>query len=100
MAGGGIVVFPDFGNGASLYVPGYSRFHTNVLSSNMPSDFGPCPEDLYLLQDAKWGTLFDRGFHCDRGGTLPLALLVVFLRIALTFLQPQARENKVVRLKR
>ena len=47
------------------------------------------PEDLRLLQDPKWGKLFDGGFHCDRGGTVPLAMLTVFLeaKIALTFVR-------------
>src|ERR1700746_112392 len=44
------------------------------------------PEHLRLLQDPKWGTLFDSGFHCDRAGTVPLAMLAVFLeaKLALT----------------
>ena len=63
---------------------------------------GSRPEDLRLLQDPKWGTLFDSGFHCDRGGTVPLAMLAVFLeaKIALTFVQPAAPENKLIHLKK
>ena len=70
--------------GASLYVPGCSRIRGNSSGAN-----GSRPEDLRLLQDPKWGTLFDSGFHCDRGGTVPLAMLAVFLeaKIALTFVQ-------------
>src|SRR5258708_972244 len=47
------------------------------------------PYDLRLLQDPKWGKLFDSGFHCDRGGTVPLAMLTVFLeaKIALMCVQ-------------
>src|SRR4029077_11653643 len=65
-------------NGASLYVPGPSRI-------GVASDYKTRPEHLQLLQDPKWGTLFDNGFHCDRGGTVPLAMLAVFLeaRIAV-----------------
>jgi hypothetical protein len=60
-------------NGASLYVPGSSRF-------GVVSDYKTRAEDLQLLQDPKWGTLFDNGFHCERGGTVPLAMLAVFLQ--------------------
>ncbi len=71
-------------NGASLYVPGSSRIRGNSSGAN-----GSRPEDLRLLQDPKWGTLFDSGFHCDRGGTVPLAMLTVFLeaKIALMCVQ-------------
>jgi hypothetical protein len=81
-------------NGASLYVPGSSRTRVNV-----PGATGSRPEDLRLLQDSKWGTLFDSGFHCDRGGTVPLAMLTVFLeaKIALRFVQPEASANKIIR---
>jgi hypothetical protein len=77
-------------NGASLYVPGSSR-----IRGNFPSATGSRPEDLRLLQDPKWGTLFDSGFHCDRGGTVPLAMLAVFLeaKIALTCVQLGASRN-------
>src|SRR5262249_2333813 len=40
---------------------------------------------------------FNRGFHCDRGGgTIPLAMLSVFLqaKIALILVQPEASANK------
>jgi len=71
-------------NGASLYVRGSSRIRGNFSGAS-----GPRPEDLRLLQDPKWGKLFDGGFHCDRGGTVPLAMLAVFLeaKIALTCVQ-------------
>jgi hypothetical protein len=87
-------------NGASLYVPGSSRIQMNFPAAKRTPD-GSRPEDLRLLQDPKWGTLFDSGFHCDRGGTVPLAMLVVFLeaKIALTFVQPAASGNKLLHLK-
>ena len=71
-------------NGASLYVRGSSRIRRNFSGAS-----GPRPEDLRLLQDPKWGQLFDGGFHCDRGGTVPLAMLAVFLeaKIALMCVQ-------------
>ena len=81
-------------NGASLYVPGSSRI-------GVASDYKTRPEHLQLLQDPKWGTLFDNGFHCDRGGTVPLAMLAVFLeaRIAVELCEQRATsENKVIRL--
>jgi hypothetical protein len=80
-------------NGASLYVPGSSQVRVNFPSA------APHSEHLRLLQDPKWGTLFDTGFHCDRGGTVPLAMLAVFLeaKIALTFVQPEASANNVIR---
>ena len=88
-------------NGASLYVPGSSRIQMNFPAAKRTPD-GSRPEDLRLLQDPKWGTLFDSGFHCDRGGTVPLAMLAVFLeaKIALTFVQPVASANKLIRLKK
>jgi hypothetical protein len=72
-------------NGASLYVPGSSQIRVNP-SAGIGPDFGPRPEHLRLLQDPKWGKLFDGGFHCDRADTVPLAMLAVFLeaKIALT----------------
>ena len=47
----------------------------------------------------RMGKLFDSGFHCDRAGTVPLAMLAVFLeaKIALTLLKPEALANKVIR---
>jgi hypothetical protein len=65
------------------------------------SDYKTRIEDLQLLQDPKWGTLFDNGFHCDRGGTVPLAMLAVFLeaKIALGLIgQPAETASKVIRL--
>jgi hypothetical protein len=46
--------------------------------------------------------LFDSGFHCDRGGTAPLALLAVFLeaKIALRFIAAAGRGNKILRLRK
>ena len=66
-------------NGASLYVPGSSQIRVNYPSARTGPDFGPRPEHLRLLQDPKWGKVFNRGFHCDRGGgTIPLANAVRF----------------------
>jgi hypothetical protein len=75
-------------NGASLYVPGSSQIR--VPDARTAPNAGPSPEHLRLLQHPKWGKLFDGGFHCERGGTVPLALLVVFLeaKIALMCAQP------------
>ena len=90
-------------NGASLYVPGSSRIRMNSPAAKMAPHYGSRAEDLRLLQDPKWGALFDSGFHCDRGGTVPLAILVVFLeaKIALTFVQPAAHGgNKLIGLKK
>jgi hypothetical protein len=77
-------------NGASLYVPGSSQLSRELSQRGAP-DFGPRPEHLRLLQDLRWGKLFESGFHCDRAGTVALALLAVFLeaKIALTFVQPE-----------
>jgi len=88
-------------SGASLYVPGSSRIHADYPGASLDPDRQSTPEHLHLLQDPKWGQLFDRGFHCDRGGTVPLAMLTVFLqaKIALTFVQPAESTNKVVRLR-
>jgi hypothetical protein len=82
-------------NGASLYVPG----STQVSSAGIAPDLRARPEHLRLLQDPKWGELFDSGFHCDRAGTVPLAMLAVFLeaKIALTFVQQKPPANKVHR---
>jgi hypothetical protein len=86
-------------NGASLYVPGSSQIRVNYPSAGTGPDFGPRPEHPRLLQDPKWGKLFDSGFHCDRAGTVPLAMLAVFLeaKIALTLVQPEALANKAIR---
>ena len=86
-------------NGASLYVPGSSQIRVNYPSAGAGPEFGPRPEHLRLLHDPKWGKLFDGGFHCDRAGTVSLAMLAVFLeaKIALTLVQPEASANKVIR---
>jgi hypothetical protein len=83
-------------NGASLYLPGSSQIRVNYPSAGTGPDFGPRPEHLRLLHDPKWGKLFDSGFHCDRAGTVPLAMLAVFLeaKIALTLVQPEALANE------
>jgi hypothetical protein len=85
-------------NGASLYVPGSSQIR--VPDARTAPNARPSPEHLRLLQHPKWGKLFDSGFHCERGGTVPLALLVVFLEanIALMCAQPEASADKAIRL--
>jgi hypothetical protein len=78
-------------NGASLYVPGCSQVQVNSPHAEIP--FESRPEHLRLLQDPKWGKLFNSGFHSNRrGGTVPLAMLGVFLqaKIGLTLAQPEA----------
>src|SRR5262249_7000936 len=85
-------------NGPPLYVPGSSQIQLDFPNARIPPDFEPRPEHLRLLQHPKWGKLFNSGFHCDRGGgTIPLAMLSVFLQaeIALTLVQPEASANKV-----
>ena len=85
-------------NGASLYVSGPSQIQVNSPNARIPSDSEPHPEHLRLLQDPKWGKLFNRGFHCNRrDGTVPLAMLAVFLqaKIAVTFVQPETPADKV-----
>ena len=81
--------------GASLYVPGSSQIRVNYPSAGTGPDFGPRPEHLRLLHDPKWGKLFDSGFHCDRAGTVPLAMLAVLLeaKIALTLVQPEVKSD-------
>ena len=70
-------------NDASLYVPGSNRFPYSTVV--MGPDFRSGPEALRLLQDPKWGRRFDAGFHRDRrGGTVPLAMLAVFLEAKIT----------------
>jgi hypothetical protein len=84
-------------NGAFLYVPGSSQIEPNSPNATIPPEFKPRPEHLRLLQDPKWGKLFDRGFHYNRGGgTVPLAMLAAFLeaKIALTLVQPESSANK------
>ena len=71
-------------NDASLYVPGSNRFP--YAKAVMGPDFRSGLEALRLLEDQEWGKIFDNGFHRDhRGGTVPLAMLAVFLaaKIAL-----------------
>jgi hypothetical protein len=86
-------------NGASLYVPGSSQLRVNYPVTGTGPGSGPRPEHLRLLHDPKWGELFDSGFHSDRAGSVPLAMLAVFLeaKIALTLVQPEALANKVIR---
>lgn len=75
-------------NDASLYVPGSNRFP--YARAVMGPDFRSGPEALRLLEHPIWGRVFDDGFHRDRrSGTVPLAMLAVFLaaKIALARFQ-------------
>ena len=79
-------------NDASLYVPGSNRFP--YAKAVMGPDFRSGPEALRLLEDPEWGKIFDNGLHRDRrGGTVPLAMLAVFLaaKIALAKFLSSAR---------
>ncbi len=70
------------------------------LIARAAPEYGPSPEHLRLLRDPKWGRLFDSGFHCERGSTVPLAMLTVFLeaKIALMCAGPAASADKAIRL--
>ena len=79
-------------NDASLYVPGSLRFP--YVRTAMGPDFRSGPAAVQLLNDPKWGRLFDWGFHRDRrGGTVPLAMLAAFLaaKIALSKISTPAK---------
>jgi hypothetical protein len=83
-------------NGASLYIPGSSQIRANLPGTRAAPEYGPSPEHLRLLRDPKWGRLFDSGFHCERGSTVPLAMLTVFLeaKIALMCAGPAASAER------
>jgi hypothetical protein len=62
----------------------------------MGPDFRTGPEALRLLNHPKWGSCFDDGFHRDRrGGTLPLAILAVFLEAKIILAEFQADRRRV-----
>jgi hypothetical protein len=70
-------------NDASLYVRGSKEFP--YAAARMGPDYRTGPEANRLLDDRKWGERFDKGFHRDRrGGTIPLAMLAVFLEAKIT----------------
>jgi hypothetical protein len=72
-----------FSSDASLYVPGSNQFP--YAQAVMGPDFRSGPEARRLLDDPKWGEIFDNGFHRDRrGGTVPLAMLAAFLAAKIT----------------
>jgi hypothetical protein len=74
---------------ASLYVTGSKHFPYAAVK--MGPDFRSGPEALRLLNDPKWGRRFDDGFHRDRrGGTVPLAMLAVFLEAKITLAKFQS----------
>ena len=74
-------------NDASLYPPGSWRYRS---SSTVGPDGRSGPEAEQLLNDPKWGKIFNDGFHLDlRGGSMPLAMLIVFLTAKITLAQAQ-----------
>jgi hypothetical protein len=61
--------------------------HFPYAAVKMGPDFRSGPEALRLINDP-WGRRFDDGFHRDRrGGTVPLAMLAVFLEAKITLTQ-------------
>jgi hypothetical protein len=70
---------------------------SSELDCGFMSTFHSAPPKL---RDPKWGRLFDSGFHCERGSTVPLAMLTVFLeaKIALMCAGPAASADKAIRL--
>jgi hypothetical protein len=83
-------------NDASLYVPGSSEFPYAVYGGSMMGpDSRTGPEANRLLDHPKWGKVFDEGFHRDRrGGTVPLAMLAVFLEAKMTLAKVQSADAK------
>jgi hypothetical protein len=74
-------------NDASLYVPGSTKFPC----AHLGPDFRTGPKAMQLLNDPKWGALFNRGFHRDRrGGTVPLAMLAAFLEAKIALMTYQS----------
>jgi hypothetical protein len=74
-------------NDASLYVPGSKRFPYRYAVATMAPDHRTGPEARRLLEHPELRGVFADGFHRDRRvGTVPLAMLAVFLeaKIALT----------------
>ena len=86
-------------NDASLYVPGssgfpYGAYASSYTGSLMGPDFRVGPEANRLLRHPKWGKVFDGGFHRDRrGGSVPLAMLAVFLEAMITMATVDAADN-------
>ena len=73
--------FCTLSNDASIEVP---RARTGP-------DFRAGPEPMRLLTHPKMGHIFDKGFHHDRrGGTVPLAMLAVFLQAKLALAELEA----------
>jgi hypothetical protein len=78
---------------ASLYVAGSKKFPYAAV--RLGPDFRSGPEALRLLNDPKWGRRFDDGFHRDRrGGTVPLAMLAVFLEAKITLAKFQSEADE------
>jgi hypothetical protein len=77
-------------NDASLYPPGSSRHLYCSSSTTVGPDGRSGPEAEQLINDPKWGKIFDAGFHLDLcGGSMPLAMLRVFLTAKITLAQAQ-----------
>jgi hypothetical protein len=77
-------------NDASLYPPGSSRHPYCSSSTTVGPDGRTGPEAEQLLNDPKWGKIFSDGFHLDLcGGSMPLAMLRVFLTAKITLAQAQ-----------
>ena len=75
-----------FSNDASLYVPGANTFP--YATAVMGPDFRSGPKARRLLNDPRWGRIFDWGFHRDRqGGTVPLAMLAAFLAAKMALVE-------------
>jgi hypothetical protein len=73
-------------NDASLYVPGANGFP--YAKAIMGPDFRSGSRSLRLLDDRRWGKIFDQGFHRDRrGGTVPLAMLAAFLAAKIALIE-------------
>ena len=74
-------------NDASLYTPGSSQY-PYCSSATVGPDSKAGPEARRLLNDPRWGKIFDDGFHLDlRGGSIPLVMLRVFLEAKITLEQ-------------
>lgn len=72
-------------NDASLCVPGSSS--VPYARATMAPDFRTGSVAMQMLDDPKWGEIFDKGFHRDRrGGTVPLAMLAAFLAAKINFI--------------
>ena len=84
-------------NDASLYPPVSPRFRQQFSHASLGIDGSSGPEADGLLEIPKWGKLFDEGFHCDLiGGTVPLAMLRVFLKAKIALAKAADNQNHEV----